>query len=276
MLIINVQPSMNLQDCINSLGNYGGGTLELNPTSTYSFTDDLLVSTDVVINGNGAVFDFNGLNKGVKIIGTPEARIQNCSLRELTITNSTGIGAEIVYTDNPILSLFDNVLINNCATGISISNSTAPIFIGTFSNNGVNCIMDTVSSFETHFADFSNSTTGDGLIMIGCSSATIFDSSISGNLNYGVQMTDCDSIIFSCDAIYGNGLDGVKLVSGNSNIMFNGSDMSANGGYGVNIVDATTTKTTIVSNTSSTNVSGSVNNLGTSTLIRSNQGIVDN
>ena len=70
--------------------------------------------------------------------------------------------------------------------------------------------------------------------------------------------------------------DGIRFTASDDNVIVSQSDIRKNGGYGINIVDATTTNTLISSNSFVSNTSGEVNNSGTGTLIRSNLGVVDN
>lgn len=275
MIILNIRDTDNIQEYLDIVEQNGGGILNL-AVATYNLTDDITIPNLTTLNGNGATLDFGGTAHGVKIIGTSLDRLQNTSLKQLTITNSSDIGVEIAYTDNPVLNILDNVLVNDCSIGVSITNSTAPALIGTFSNNGVNCEMDTVSSFEFHFTSLQSATVGNGLTMTNCSNATIFDSSFSDNTKNGVALTDCNTITFVSTGISDNLENGIKLISGNSKIIVNGSDISSNGTYGIQIVDNTSEDTLIVSNTFSGNSSGEVSDSGTGTLIRSNIGVADN
>ena len=267
---------MNLQDCLDSLSQYGGGILELNPTSTYYLTSDLNIGTNVTINGNGSTFDFSGTPYGIKIIGTAIDHIINPSLKELTIINSTGTGVQTNYVDNAILTLLENVQISNCDIGVDINNGYAPVLYGTFSNNGINCQIKNTDSIEIHFSAFDTSTIGDSLIIENCTSSTFFDSQASNSVRHGLTLKDCTNITFLSSSFNTNIGDGIKFVSGNDRIIFMGNDFHNNTGYGVNIADATTLKTIISSNTFNNNTAGVIHDIGTNTLIRSNQGIVDN
>lgn len=274
MIILNIRATDNIQDYLDIVEQNGGGILNL-AAATYTLNDDITIPNLTTINGNGATLDFNNTAYGVKIIGTALANKTNCSLKNLTVINSTAIGVECEYTDNPILNLLDNVLVNTCATGISLTNSIAPQIIGTFSDNGVNGIMTDCSAFSINFTEFIDSSTGDGIVLDGCSSGTIFNSGFETNTESGITMTDCSYITVLSNSLFSNGGDGIELISGNTAIIVNGNDISDNTANGVNIADNTSTDILIAANTFSGN-SSSVDDNGTGTLIRSNIGVADN
>jgi len=276
MIILTVQPTDNIQDYLDIIEQNGGGVLNLNPVSTFVVESDINIPNNTVLNGNGGTIDFNNTAYGIKIIGTALNPKTNCSLSTLTVVNCTTIGVECEYTDNPILNLFDNTLVQNCTKGVDLTNCTAPAFIGTFSDNGTNCEMTNVTSFTTRFSAFSGATSGDGIIMNNCSNATVFDTGIDDNFGNGILMTDCSYISIISAGVFDNGGDGIKLVSGNTDIISNSINLIGNSGYGINIVDNTNINNVITSNVLSGNSSGSVNNNGTTTLIRSNIGVSDN
>lgn len=275
MIIITIQPSDDIQNYLNIVEQNGGGILNLNPVATFTYEDDIEVPNNCTINGNGATIDFNNTAHGVKIIGTALAPKTNCSLENVTIINSTTIGVECEYTDNPILNLFNNVLVNDCATGISLTNSVSPQLIGTFNDNGVNGLMTYCSAFSINFTEFSNSTSGDGLVLDGCTSGTIFNSGFEANTSDGITMTNCEYITIVSNSIFNNGADGLKLISGNTAIIVNNNDISDNTANGINVVNNTSASTLISSNTIISNGTA-VADSGTGTLVRSNQGVVDN
>ncbi len=275
-IIYTIQPYDDIQNALDIVDSYGGGILYLNPTDIYYPTSDLISYNNITINGNGSIIDFNNQPFGIKIIGTALDHIVNPSLTQLQVINSTTIGVETAYTDNNILNILDNVQVSGCAVGVSIDNAYAPALIGTFSENGINCQISNSSAIETRFGAFLNSTTGDGLVLDTCSSSTIFDTGLDDNFGNGASLTDCHAISFVSLSVTGNTGDGIELVSGNTNIQLNDIEFSGNGGYGMNIVDATTEDTIISITNFSNNSSGAVNDLGTGTLIRTNVGVADN
>lgn len=273
--IHTIQPGDNIQSYLDLLHETGGGILYLNPTDTFNINNDLNWYSNIVLNGNGAIMDFGGTAYGIKIIGTNLDNLVDCGLQDLTITNTTGTGIDIQYASNPILNILDNVLVNNCNIGVSIDNSFAPGIIGTFSNNGINCQISNTDSIETHFCAFSDSTSGDGLILNNCTSSTIFDTGADDNFGNGISLIDCSGISFISLGTQQNGEDGIKLISGNLNIKLNDIEIVNNGGYGINIEDASNQSTIISINNFDGNASGAVNDLGTGTIIKSNHGVAD-
>lgn len=266
MLIKEVQPSMNIQDCINTLNDYGGGILNLNPTAIFYPGQDITLYSNITIQGNGSTIDFEGGAYGIKVIGTLGSEIINPSLRELTITNSSVTGVDADYVSNEILNFLDNVIITNCNIGVSINHSFGTAIIGTIQDNGINCQISNSDSFEFHFCSFYGATTGDGCVLTNCSASTIFDTGFQNNLLNGIKMTDCSKISFISNDFSDNGSNGIKLVSGNTNNKFVAAEENTNGAYGINIVDATNVGTIFVSMSTTGNSSGAINDLGTGTL----------
>ena len=99
MIILNIRATDNIQDYLDIVEQNGGGILNL-AVATYNLADDLTIPTLTTLNGNGATLDFGGTAHGVKIIGTSMNRIQNPSLTQITITNSSDIGLELDYQVN--------------------------------------------------------------------------------------------------------------------------------------------------------------------------------
>ena len=100
---------------------------------------------------------------------------------------------------------------------------------------------------------------------------------MSGNGAHGIEfVSDNYNSQFNLMTIVDNTGDGIRFTASDDNVIVSQSDIRKNGGYGINIVDATTTNTLISSNSFVSNTSGEVNNSGTGTLIRSNLGVVDN
>lgn len=266
MLILQVQPTMILQDCIDSLNNYGGGTLNLSPTAVYYPKGDLNIYSGITIEGNNSTIDFEGEPYGIKIIGTLNNEVISPNLKNLTVINSSTTGIQVDYAINEILNILDNVIVKNCDVGVSISNSFGSGIIGTFQDNGVNFKLDSCDGFEFHYCSIYNSLSGDGLILTNCNASTIFDTGIDNNFGSGIKMTNCSAIACLDNEYNENGIDGIRLVSGNIGIKINLGESNTNSGYGFNIMDNTNTSTILTSITTTGNVNGPINDLGTGTL----------
>lgn len=265
-ILYTIQPTDNIQNALDLLNTKGGGILSLNPTDIFYPFLDINIPSNCTINGNGGTIDFGGSAFGIKVIGTVDTNIINPSFEYVTIQNTTGIGIDLNYMSSINFETFNDVVVQDCGKGIRVQNSYAPYFFGTFQNNGVNVEMDTVNSFEIHFSGLNGSTSGDGLVLNNCSSSTILDSGFDSNFANGIKMTNCTNIdIYAFDASL-NGGDGLKFVSGNTLNVISGGNIASNTGWGINIVDATTTKTIFTGNNTASNSSGGLQDNGTGTL----------
>lgn len=69
MILLTIQPQDNFQSYLNLAQTAGGGVVNLNPTSTFYPTSDIIVPSNVTINFNGATVDFNHQAYGFKVTG---------------------------------------------------------------------------------------------------------------------------------------------------------------------------------------------------------------
>ena len=61
MIILPCQPNNRLMDVINLMNTvYGGGTINLNPTDIFYVNENIILPSNITINGNGATIDFGG------------------------------------------------------------------------------------------------------------------------------------------------------------------------------------------------------------------------
>lgn len=229
------------------------------------------------------------------VIATP---IKNIGLQNFTIQNSLGVGIEFNlarFIDlQGINSLSNNIGIKGTyVTELSINrvlpilNTTNGMEItngGRFNwdsvnsaSNGTNGIyLNNVRSmgFKTGVA---NSNTEEGMYITNCTdiSATNFDASANGK--NGVNSVSGNySLSFTDGAVRSNTEDGIKETASSVNTFISNIDALGNSGYDINIVDATSVNTIILGNTVAGDGLGTVNDLGTGTLIRSNIGVADN
>lgn len=144
-----------------------------------------------------------------------------------------------------------------------------------------------------------DSSAGNGLTMTSCLNISITKVYSLGNSGDGINITSCQDI--SIDGVVkNNGGQGIELVSGNNNVIVNGSavenntsdgikltatsdncfvatcSIANNGGWGINVAAATDDTNIILGNNLAGNSSGQVTDSGTSTKIRSNIGVADN
>ncbi len=223
--------------------------------------------------------------------------VTNAHLSKVTVINSAAAGVKFQYT---METNVDDIYVTGCGIGLDFDQVLFPLALYSLIGNGINMDWNEVCGFEIRFSIASDSTAGAGIVMTSCGNATSFDSGITGNLGNGLSMTNCSGIAFVSMDFSANGGAGVEFISGCHNNMFtninptrntgdgykftatandniiNAGTIQGNGGYGVNIVDVTSENTIISSNNFADNTSGAVNDLGTTTLIRSNIGVADN
>lgn len=298
--ILAVSPGDDLQSAINKLVLNGGGILFLNP-GTYDLTDHLILYDNIHVQGvgsGGSIVDFGSLAKQIQITGTSLVPINSAFLQGLTVQNSSIELIKASYTNN-----FGGKDVQglNGGAGFSIDNSTLLNWeIHTVDSCDVGLEMTLVSGFTINNAFMANITSGGAYVCDQCSNGVLINSSLDTVVGGGFVFTDSGNvgldqlsilnvtgIGISLDGINGsfsvtNGLvdsstsDGMKVQNSSTQIQVSTFQFSNNGGYGVNVSDAGSTKNLFVGNTFSSNSSGEFSDNGTDTLIRSNIGVADN
>ena len=211
----------------------------------------------------------------------------NGAISKITVQNATGSGIVVSYAMEPKL---DDIIVLDCGTGIDLDFVQFPRILVTSNDSGVNLDMNYVSGFKVDFCEFSDSTTGAGVVMTNCQNATFFDSEVSRNTGNGISLTSCKNIAFISVSVNDNGAAGIELISGSNdnqfiavgcdsnttdgfkltatsdrNIIAN-SSATNNGGYGINIAASTCDNNQVAGNIYFTNTSGELNDSGTNTL----------
>ena len=183
----------------------------------------------------------------------------------ISITNATEVGASfIVSTGNTT----DGVQ----ATSMALFDWRSVNSVG---NGGYGFLMSSIDQFSMLPFNADGNTSGGVKITTGTDGLLNGNANGTGGKGFELVAT-CDGIKFlGVDAV-GNTSDGLKLTATSDNCKVQMSDFTGNGGYGINIAAASCDNTIVLGNTLSGNSSGSVNNSGTSTLIRSNIGVADN
>ncbi len=210
------------------------------------------------------------------------------TIAKLTIINSATAGLRIQYAQEPYL---DNIIITDCGdAGIDIDDSAFMLLLVSIYSCEINLDMNNVWGWEINYSDIALSTTGQGVKIVGCGSATVFDSAFTENAAQGFTLQDCSNIAFVSNAVANNASHGIEFVSGNSDCQLygtnpfnNGGDgikltattdnisistlsTKDNGGWGINIAAATCDNNVLVGVIASGNVSGSISDSGTGTL----------
>jgi len=209
-------------------------------------------------------------------------------LNKVTVTGATGSGVIVQYAMEPTLN---DVVVYGNGIGIDMDYVTFPVIITTCNENGVNLDFNFVEGFSIDFSEFNFSTTGVGVVMVSSRNATVFNSSCNDNTGNGFSITGGSKIAFISVDISGNGGNGVEFISSNNDnqltdIVLDGnasdgikltatSDRNQfvavssinNGGWGINIAAATCDANVINAPSYSGNSSGTLNDLGTGTVI---------
>lgn len=141
---------------------------------------------------------------------------------------------------------------------------------------------------------------GTGIDLIAVTNSTVGVISIQNVTGVGIKFTSCGNTAFDVFSIIECTSHGVEFVSGNSPVdIFSGYVDTCGGdgikltatsnkitlydntvinctGYGINIANANCNNTIVASSIFANNTAGNLNDLGTSTKIRGNQGVSDN
>ncbi len=278
----------------------GGGTVSL-VGSTYTLTDNLIVPSNIRIQGvgsGGSIIDFDNGAFQIQIIGDVSTPIDSAFLQGIAVQNSTVELIKASYTNN-----FggQDVKCFNGLVGTSVDNSS--IFnwdINTIDNCGTGLLVDTLSSFTINNAFISNITDVGAYVCTNLFNGVLINSSLdtvmgagfsftdSGNVGLDqISVVDVDGNGILMDGISGsfsitNGLisgstgDALKIQNSSSQIQVATMQFSDNTGYGVNIADSGSTNNLFVANTFANNTAGAFDDNGTGTLIRSNINLSDN
>jgi hypothetical protein len=218
-------------------------------------------------------------------------------LQNVGLQNSTGTAA--VFTDCRRIT-FNNVLFVSNNVGYSITNASEVVKsrVGTFAStsDGFQC---TNVGFCNWNSVNSNSNGGNGATLNNVKNLALLPGSANGNTGDGYNLTTVVNSVFLVEAssnggkgmtmvlgctnvdvysgdVQNNTSDGIKLTASAMNCHIWGISITGNGGYGINIVDSTSTNNSISTNNFSTNASGALNDIGTGTIVRGNSGLSDN
>lgn len=162
----------------------------------------------------------------------------------------------------------------SCGTGIKIENcgggwSLSDGYLVDSTNNG----LDVDGLSDCSLTNFSILTSGsDGMSFNNIRGLGISDFSLLSNGANGIHFqSNCSNTEVLNANIHLSTNDGIKLDSNIDSIIVTATTIKTNSGYGVNIANANCDKNIICNNTILSNVSGSINNSGTSTITANNQ-----
>ena len=216
---------------------------------------------------------------------------KDIEISELTFKNSTGAALDLDDIRNILLEdidLIDNNIgitadngselawqrtaaISNTSHGFQLTGCGFAVFreVSGISNGGSGVVMDTCRICPFH-SSASNANTVDGFNLTSCSSI-LMECEAASNTEQGIELVSGNTeIIIENSQIHDNTSDGIKLTGTDDNNIISTSIIKGNGGYGVNIAAATDDTNIVVGNFFSTNTSGNLNDVGTGTRIKSN------
>jgi hypothetical protein len=216
----------------------------------------------------------------------------NATIKNLTITGGAGSGMVVSYAMEPNVI---NLAIYSNGIGLDLDYVVFPK-LDTISSieNGVNLDMNFVEGPYIDYSEFSDSTSGAGIVMVSANNGTIFNFTCNDNTSDGINATNCDKIAYISFDISGNGGQGIEFVSGcddnqitdgqingntSDNIKFTATSdrntivavsIKNAGGYGINIAASTCDNNQIIAPAFDNNTSGNINDDGTGTIILPN------
>jgi hypothetical protein len=210
-------------------------------------------------------------------------------LRKLVIRNGTSTYG--IFCSNCLEILLDDLIIYGCNEALFIEYTSYPKLITYVVSNESALTMNSVGGFKIDWSSFDYSTTGRGVVMNNCGEGTMMDASAKYNNGGGMQISNSSNMTFFSLNIddntgigvefsennndlqlvgvnaNGNTSDGIKLTATTDRLNFVGVGVTNNGGYGININAATCDKNVLVAPRYDGNVSGTLRNLGTGTVI---------
>jgi len=215
---------------------------------------------------------------------------RNVGFDSLTIKNSTGNGIQcddvrdvflrdVLFLDNNkgfALTNVSHLNIDNVVSVSSTSNGCDMTNVGlgtvkglsTPGNGGVGVAMSNVKSCSfTACASESNSSVGVQLT----SCDTVYLNFIANGNSIGIECVSGNKEIdmMNCH-VQDNTSDGIKLTASSDFCKVIGGHFDTNGGYGVNVAAVADDKNVVTGNSFNANVSGTVNDAGTGSVVASN------
>lgn len=273
---LTIGPTDDIQAAVDKLNSNGGGILNLTP-GTYNVAADISIPSNITIQGtnrDAVIIDFGGGAYSIKLYGAMGSPTTGIQIRTLTIQNSTAPGIDVSYSDD---FFFYNFNVYSCLYGLRVANSHFPtIQFPLFDSNGYGASLTDCDGYVFSGASFDNSTTGYGLSLLRSGNSVIYNTEMVGNATYGIVMDDFTGIAISSTNVSSNTSDGVILSASVIGSQFGSMVIQSNGGWGMNIADSTDADNIVLGNFFSGNTSGQLTDSGTSTIIRSNSGVVDN
>lgn len=268
--IYSITTTDSIQAALDSAHAQGGGTVYLQP-GTYHLTTNLTGYSSVALTGvspDSTILDFGGTAYGVVF-----NNISDATLAGFAVQNTTGKGISIT---NSTKVSFDNIEALGCGIGFFLDTNTE-VFASKVLATG--CTTDGFQISGMSLCNWQSANAigngGNGFTFNTVDTFAAFPMAANNNGGIGVSLTSVTNSPMLIGAI-SNTSDGIKMVSGCSGMNLFMGGYITNGGYGINIANASDASNIIMGNILNGNTSGAVNNTGTGTLIRSNIGVADN
>jgi hypothetical protein len=222
--------------------------------------------------------------------------VQGIQIKNLTVTGSTSAGLDCDDVRNIIL---EDVNFTGNATGIdydyvsevAMTRTLVPANTGNgveltsvgfarmeglavVGNGGSNVVMNDCRVVPFLTSSFSAGTV-DGINLTNCEGILI-EAELAGNGGQGAEAVSSNrNIIFQNCLVSGNVSDGIKLTATSDSVKITQSEITANGGWGINSAASTNNDLIVSGNVATGNTSGAINDQGIGSTFSGNTGILD-
>lgn len=211
--------------------------------------------------------------------------VQNSSIslikgRYISVINIDSVTAVIGDKGFEFTDTFSPVMLNfgtdSCTTSGAQLNNCPYATIQSFNIlNGAGVALTRVSNCGIGIGSWQR-ITGVALSYTNCYNIGLNNYSIIECTSHGIEFVSGNNDL-DAEGGYINtcGGDGIKLTATSDRINMSSNSLLNNTGYGINIANSNCDNNIILGNNFSNNTAGNVNNSGTSTIIKSNQGVAD-
>lgn len=185
----------------------------------------------------------------------------------LAFNGNVGFDHSYVANVNSVVSIADT-----CGTGYILNDT---VFATWFGFNALNStgVGTSANYFRNSAIDVFavQANAGVGMSFTNVKNVGLDNFSLQANTGIQVEFVSGNQGVAFVDGIAINGTsDAFKLTASSSDIQIIGTQISGNGGYGVNVAASSCNRNVIVGNSFSSNISGHITNSGTDTVIDGN------
>lgn len=223
--------------------------------------------------------------------------VDNVGIKNITLTNSsatlfrfrynntlsmdgliTSIGNQGVDGDDAAPVNYLNSVADTCVIGVTLDNVRFFVLdnsVATSITGGNGFDLTNVSNTAMNVSGV-QAITGVGFKFTNCSNLGFINYSIIECTSHGIEFASGNSDI-DCDSGYINtcGGDGIKLTATSDRIEIITNNLLNCTGYGINIAASSCDNNIINANTFTNNTAGNLNDSGTATIAKANQGVSD-